>query len=44
MFESPELVYLGPRYESTYAAYYEQSFDFPYTHLNHKGRLKYTTR
>ncbi len=37
-------MYLGPRYESTYSAWFEKPFDFPYTHLNKNKRLKFTDR
>jgi hypothetical protein len=39
-----ELCYLGPRYESTYSAWYDKPFPFPYNHLNSTKRLKFTDR
>lgn len=39
-----KLVYLGPRYENTYYAWYIKSFPFPYTHIKAPNDMKFTNR
>ena len=39
-----QLCYLGPRYETTYYAWYDKHFDFPYQHLSAPKNIKITDR
>ena len=38
------LVYLGPRYESTFFAWYNKTFNFPYTHIRAPHNMKFSKR
>lgn len=42
--ESVLLCYLGPRYETTYYAWYDKEFSFPYQHLSAPKNIKITDR
>ena len=39
-----KLVYLGPRYESTFFAWYSKPFDFPYNHIQAPHNMKFSKR
>ena len=38
------VVYLGPRYENTYYAWYDKTFPFPYHHIKAPNDMKFTNR
>lgn len=38
------LVYLGPRYPSTYEAWYGRMFPNPYSHIERPSKMKITNR
>ena len=42
--EKTQICYLGPRYETTYYAWYDKEFDFPYGHLNAPKNINITDR
>ena len=42
--EKLKLCFLGPRFESTFYAWYDRPFAFPYAHIKSPHNMKFTNR